>query len=294
MSAVAKSAGVSLHAKGKGKKNSIAKVDLCAVMTTSAAVWDTSQLFDANIKDPTMSAIDQFFAATRNLNILLPVRTSYSSQLGHLVLLGHMSATESYFRTMIRRAILIDKLSQHAVHDLDINFAAAQHHRDPKLLPEALFEKTSFSSSGAIANSFKSFLGIKGDPPLQVQTVLGQFSKVCQLRHCLVHRFGKLGSRNAVHLGIDSHKALLEKPLSVGYDDIQIAFDILRQCVTVVNNHVFFTLVTRIPDWKGVWAKDKKLFSSYYMQFATTTDSPPSDQADKVYASLGLPHPMRK
>lgn len=239
---------------------------------------------------PPLSAIDQFFAATRSLNILLPVRNNYTPQLGHLVLLGHMSATESYFRTMIRRAILIDRIAQAAVHNLDISYAAAQHQRDTKLLPEALLEKTSFSSSANIAASLKSFLGIKGEVPLQVQAVLEQFSKVCQLRHCLVHRFGKLGSRNAVNLGIDSHKGLLEKPLSVGYDDIQIAFDILRQCVTIVNNHVFFVLVTRIPDWKGIWGKDKKAFNSYYIQFATATDTPTSPDAKDIYSALALPH----
>lgn len=271
-----------------GAKTSLRKqpprIDICPIGAVFGE-WDTAPLFDPKQNDPPHSAIDQFFQATRDLNVLLP-RPTYTPQLGHLVLLGHMSAVESYFRTMIRRVILIDPTAQASVYHMDINYAAALHHRDMKLLPEALFEKTSFSSPGAILEALKNFLGIAGPAPPQVQTVLKEFGKVCHIRHCLVHRFGKLGSRNAVHLGLTKHSKLLEKPLAARYEDLQIAFDILRQCVTVVNNHVFYMLVTRIADWKGAWRLDKRRFQDYYDTFATATDQPSSDSIETIYGAL--------
>lgn len=260
------------------------RIDICPVAAVFSE-WDTAPLFDVNQSDSPQSAIDQFFQATRDLNILLP-RAAYTSQLGHLVLLGHMSAVESYFRTMIRRVILIDPIAQAAVHHKEINYAAALHHRDLKLLPEALFERISFSSPEKILEVLKSFLGIAAQAPPQVQAILEEFGKVCQIRHCLVHRFGKLGSRNAVQLGLSKHSKLLEKPLAARYEDLQVAFDILRQSVTVINNHVFYTLVTRILDWKGTWRTDKRRFHCYYNTFATTTDQPASDQIETIYAAL--------
>lgn len=260
------------------------RINICPI-GASFGEWDTAPLFDSSQTDPPHSAIDQFFQATRDLNVLLP-RTGYTPQLGHLILLGHMSAVESYFRTMIRRVILVDPVAQAAVQHMDINYAAALHHRDISLLPEALFERTSFSSSGAITDALKGFLGITGAVPPQVQAVLKEFGKVCHIRHCLVHRFGKLGSRNAVHLGLSKHSKLLEKPLAARYEDLQVAFDILRQCVVVVNNHVFYSLVTRIEDWVRIWRSDKKRFLSYYVMFATVTDVPPSDSAEVVYKAL--------
>lgn len=63
-------------------------------------------------------------------------------------------------------------------------------------IQEKLFEKGAIASKENIKESIKNFLGInlqKSEDP-DLDKILEDFSKVCQIRHCLVHRFGLLGS----------------------------------------------------------------------------------------------------
>lgn len=267
--------------RAKGPK----RFDICSVQSASS-ILNTSALFDTALAESDHSALDQFLIATRSLNMLLKSKAEHEVLLGHLVLLGYMSAVESYFRTLIRRVILVDETAQKQVHSLEISYAAAMHHTDPSLLPEALFEQTTFISKHNVCESLKEFLGIKGHLPQDLDAALDEFSKVCQIRHCLVHRFGKLGSRNAIALGLSAHGPFLEKPVSVGYDELQAAFVVLHQTVKIVNNYVFNAVVTRITDWKRDLRRDRSRFNRYYRIFATTTDAPPSPPLRDCYEAL--------
>ena len=64
--------------------------------------------------------------------------------------------------------------------------------------------------------------------PSDVDDILGHFSKVCQLRHCIVHRFGRLGSKNMIELGLTEHKNYLEKPLKLNFDQLNAIFLVCR------------------------------------------------------------------
>ncbi|MCV4861498.1 hypothetical protein OFB63_36165, partial [Escherichia coli] len=68
-------------------------------------------------------------------------------------------------------------------------------------------------------------IGMKGQRPIEMMKCSSEFMKVCELRHCCVHRFGKLGSKNAIRLGLAEHMKHLEKPIILNNDDLeQIAF----------------------------------------------------------------------
>ena len=65
---------------------------------------------------------------------------------------------------------------------------------------------------------------MKGQRPIEMMGMLGEFMKVCELRHC-VHRFGKLSSEKCNPLGLLNHMKHLEKPIILNNDDLeQIAF----------------------------------------------------------------------
>lgn len=268
----------------KGARN-IKRFSICSVQSTGGTL-NTSALFNPTSVKSEHSALDEFLTATQKLNLLLKPKSDHEVLLGHLVLLGYMSAVESYFRTLIRRIITIDEIAQESVHSREIAYAAAMHHRDLNLLPEALFEHTTFISKHSISESFKEFLGIKGHLPQDVESSLDEFSKVCQIRHCLVHRFGKLGSRNAIALGLSAHGPFLEKPISVGYDELQAAFAVLYQTVKVVNNYVFNAVIARIDNWSMALRRDRSRFKKYYSIFATVTDAPPSPPLRDCYDAL--------
>jgi len=260
---------------------------------------DTTQIFDKSFQESSISPIDQFIDNTNQLNrIYLNAPQPLTRELGAIVFLGYMSAVESYIRAMIRGLINTDEYSSRLVEARLVSFGAALHH-SRALLPEALMEDMSFAGSANILETLKGFIGIKGQIPSELKKPYELYNQACALRHCCVHRFGKLGTKNAIELGLGEHKELLEKPLLLSTADIEAIADILRTFVKSINNFVFRTLLDRIAknkddegkqmygaSWTWDYRKDKKRFSRYYSLFSSTMDSPPSLNAVDVYNSL--------
>jgi len=112
--------------------------------------------------------------------------------------------------------------------------------------------------------------------------------KVCHLRHCAVHRFGKLGASNAVHLGLLEHKVLLEKPLILDYIALQNAIAIATAFVRTLNGFLFNVLISRLPDgyFSGSYGTDRGRFLVYYRMFADRASSSKSAAPRFIYADF--------
>lgn len=265
---------------------------------------DTAQLFNGAMPDDSSSPIDQFIVNTDAINrIFLNYSTPLSgnpipSEPATMALLGYMSAVESYFRALFRQLVEIDDHARMLAEPLDVSFAAARYHK-PALLAEALHEGVSFAGKKTVVEMINKRLGIKGKFPNDVEEVLGEFSKICEIRHCCVHRFGRLGSKNAVTLGIEEHKSVLEKPFTPTTTQLQTIADALRTFVKTVNNFVFRELVQRIGTreaghgplysewtWTLDFRSDRRRFKMYYDLFASKNDSPPSPDLKTTYDSL--------
>ena len=236
---------------------------------------NTRSLFDKSYSEPlSSSAIDVFYEKTIELNKLIKKPEESTGALPNLVLLGYISAVESYFREIIRRLIIIDESSRLACESQTLTYGAVIVHEKPEMLPEALMENRSFANKKVIIDSLRELLGLKGSLPSEVEEVLEEFSKVCHLRHCIVHRFGKLGSNNAIKLGLMEHKECLEKPLTIDYRNFQEILLICNNTVKVVNNFLFQRILNRTADTSGcLWTwdfrKDKKDFKRYYDTFVS-------------------------
>lgn len=239
----------------------------------------THNLFDSSYKEPKISAIDEFSVRVRSLNILAPRPDDFDPFQGQLVLLGVIAAVESYLRTLFRRLIHFDPGCQDAVQKRDVAYGAAIH-LAPELLPEALLERISFISKENIEKAIKELLGIQGGLPPDVVTATEDYVRICQLRHCVVHRFGKLGASNAISLGLSKHGALMEKPLRLDYTALQSAIAICAGFVKSLNNFLFNAILSRVPEgsWSGTYRIDRAKFVAYYMLFAdkqSAIKSPP-------------------
>ena len=128
------------------------------------------------------------------------VEDDITRQLNNLILLGYISAVESYFRCLTRQLVWADELTAEKVKDLKITYGAARH-AEPELLPEAFLEDMTFIT----ADSIKALLsGVIGIPSQGIDDVIIEYDRICQLRHCIVHRFGRLGSKNASKLGLEA------------------------------------------------------------------------------------------
>lgn len=73
------------------------------------------------------SPLDLFIANTKQLHLLRS--GDISNTLSHLLLLGYVSAAESYLRALIRNLINHDEYIQSIVSDKAVSYAAAQHHK---------------------------------------------------------------------------------------------------------------------------------------------------------------------
>jgi len=241
---------------------------------------ETQGFFDISFSESSISPIDTFFEKTSELNKLIDDPDDFPGQLASLILLGYVSAVESYFREIIRKLILIDTASKRKCEKHSLTYGAAIIY-DSEMLPEAMFENYSFAGSKNIEKTLKNYLEIpKGDYSSDVIEAMDQFSKVCQLRHCCVHRFGRLGSNSAIALGLEDHKEHLGKPLNIDFNSLQEIFLVCNNMVREINNFLFEKVVDRSVSegsysWKWDLRRDRAEFKKYYDLFVSKKNPPP-------------------
>lgn len=244
---------------------------------TISVQLDTSTLFN-NSQELTASPIDIYI--NRNKYFLMKlgqierggIITNHDSNdidIYNLFLLGLVSNVESYFRRVIREIILADQISYDKCLEQSLTYAAAIHHTN-ELLPEALLEHCSFISFENIKSTVNTFTGLsfggQSIEQTEVRESIFLFEQLCQLRHCIVHRAGLLGSKNAIKLGLDTHKSFFEKPICLDLNFLQEASTICLNCVKSFNTFAFNTLINRYIEKNKqniIWnyTTDKKWFS---------------------------------
>jgi hypothetical protein len=156
-------------------------------------------------------------------------------------------------------------------------------------------ENITFSTAGSIENAIRDLVGLDRVSE-DFASALTEFKKLCEVRHCCVHRFGKLGSQNAMRLGFDTHGPMIEQPFSPSLNDtVQIAGS-LQTMVKTANNFLFREVLNRtvgasldgnLP-WSWHWHKgrDRGRFGLYYDLFAIKLARPGTAPASELYDSF--------
>jgi hypothetical protein len=261
------------------------KLSVC--MSPMNPTLPTATLFDIAHVESNQSAIDQYLARLQSINVLAPSPAAFDPLQAQLVLLGVVAAVESYFRTLLRRLITLDAECQKCTEDQAVTYGAAMH-LSKSMMPEALLERVTFVSEASLVDAIRQFVGVKGNLPPDVEATFKDYAAVCHLRHCAVHRFGKLGVKNAIFLGLKAHKPSLEKPLLLTYPALQSAIAIATGVVKTTNNFLFNEVISRLPPttWTTRWGKDRAGFLPYYRLFADTVSPTKSAPARDVYSKL--------
>lgn len=266
--------------------------DLCKVEAITVEL-DTSSKFYQKLEADYYSPIDLYVENTKKLNKL--IGESYNSTLGNLLLLGYVSAAESYIRALIRELVNSDEYIKLLVSEKNVSFAAAIHHKR-EILPDALLEDFSLASPYNVFETLKDLVGLKGPRPKPLVLPSSEFRKVCELRHCCVHRFGNLGSKNAIRLGLHTHSDHLESTISLSRADIEEIAFIVDNFVKSLNNYLFKFVLERSvknkddegkplyeENWLWDYELDKSRFTKYYRIFNTNNDVVRSMSIEQCY-----------
>lgn len=160
------------------------------------------------------------------------------------------------------------------------------------MLPDALLEDTVFSNGDEVKDLFKQLSQLKKVGP-GVDTALKAYGKICTIRHCCVHRFGRLGVKNAVHLGLEEHKAILEHAFAPKIGDLENMATAAHNLVLEFNRSVFRATLERLADprtgvgadWTWNLNSDRRRFSVYYDLFAIQEGDPKSPDLNEIYRS---------
>lgn len=266
-------------------------------------IIDTTTFFDINSNESEQSPYDQFLHNSIQLNknwALLRADQEIDPEMGILLLLGYVSAIEGYMRALIRRLVNCDPFSQKACESFQVTYGAVMHHHRNSL-SDALLEETVFSTGPSIGNALQKFIGSN---PLSGNTksLINQYDAICQLRHCCVHRFGKLGAKNAIALGLLEHSPFLEKRVVIRKAEMADIADLIFGLVKSINNEVFGYVLKRSATskltegasiglgWTWSVRKDTSRFAKYYSIFASRNDAPPSPPQREIYERFRSAH----
>lgn len=245
------------------------------------------------------SPIDKFVANTNAINVILAGATANGNptpELCSIVVLGYLSAVETYFRTLLSRLAHIDELTTEALGHKQLLFSVAMK-RPRESLAEALYED-SFANVKELRTRLAE-IGMK-QLPGEIEGALGTFESICHVRHCCVHRFGYLGNKNAQDLGMSKHQHLIGGIFSPSSDDLANIADALQVFVKTCNNHVFRFVTDRTVtaqgdprrefewSWNWLWdyRKDRKRFKAYYDLFAVVKGIPSSVSLKEAYSQF--------
>jgi hypothetical protein len=173
------------------------------------------------------------------------------------------------------------------VSEKTVSYAAALHHKKD-VLPEALLEEFSLASPFNVFETLRDLIGMKGHRPPSLIPPSHEFRKVCELRHCCVHRFGKLGSKNAIKLGLPEHSEFLEHQINLQREDVENIAFIVDNFIKSINNYVYKFILERTvknkndedggrpfyqENWTWDFEQDRERFEKYYSLFSTELDA---------------------
>ncbi len=132
------------------------------------------------------------------------------------------------------------------------------------------FEHISLASADNINNTAKKFIGIdlKSNG---LGTILGEFDKICEMRHGIVHSGNVLAGKNGIKLKLQSTNDITK--IDIGFAEFQEVMSICNALVVDSNKLLFVEISKRwatswrnTPGWNNSEAslKFKKIWSVFY------------------------------
>ncbi|MFI8712405.1 hypothetical protein [Brevibacillus brevis] len=210
-----------------------------------------------NINDYTISftsqegsPIDLFYVTMRELLSLAKIDfLEQNNTMGPLLLVGMISCAENYFRDVFSKIIRICPVSKACSAEQTIHLGSVVWHGGVEV-ERGAFEHLSFASSENVKSACKKFLNIEIKKDNSVSYILEEYTKVCELRHGIVHSNAILAGKNAVKLGLTKNGSTLLK-IKLGFKEVQECASIITTLVASFNSELFKEIGKRWAiDWR--------------------------------------------
>lgn len=191
-----------------------------------------------------------------------------------LILLGIVSATEFYFRSVLAGTIQICPLCRACASNHTLSLGAVDYYKMEEL-GFALLQNMSLSGYKEINKQTNKITGlnIKNKSPLDAALLL--FDQVCHLRHAAVHSRGELNAQNVANLGLDYNK---QRCLNLNFIGLQKMLAVCHAVVRAYNRFLFAAILERWLDPRqnilnGEWDHDQVRFDPLFILFHSEVDS---------------------
>ena len=220
------------------------------------------------------SAIDRYYKDSRSI-ILFASQGLLSAHawLGPTLSLSLVSCVENFFRNVMGDVINICPVSQKASAEKNINLGSMLWHSNKA--ERCAFEGTSFSNAKNIRSALRGFIGLSEKQVCELDDVLEEYEKVCQMRHVIAHSSGIVQGLNAIQLHIPrSHDEVF---LKIDYANLHKIAAVCLSVVLAVNEMLFGVIAKRWAiDWRkeSSWdvSRENELFRSLWSVFFSEVD----------------------
>ena len=207
--------------------------------------------------------------------------------LGRVLLMGLVSGTEMYFRTVLARLIGICPICRSNASSLTLSLAAADYY-GVENLGFGLLDNISFAAKGEVLRATKKLTGFEWEPRRSsVGTAIDEFEKLSHLRHAAIHARGELNPHNLGALGL---KKQSRTQLAIKFYNLQHAAEVCLNAVRAYDRFLFHQVTQRwIAHRKltGNWKDDKDLFCRLLSLFRSKEESRGGPRFVKhIYISL--------
>lgn len=193
-----------------------------------------------------ISAIDVFYNESRAILRATPTTLANSDWTGCISAIALVSLTENYFRAVLGEILKTCHITKKNAAENSISFGAVLWHPQEHV-ERGAFEHISFSDSRKIIEITRKFVGVELNNS-DLIPILNEFSKVCELRHGIVHSGRFLAGRNALLLDLPPSGQAMK--ISIGYGQLQSIASVCTTLVISYNQKMFETLCIR---WATNW-----------------------------------------
>jgi hypothetical protein len=259
------------------------------VCSPAGAVALSVSRFCSPTPTPTLSPIDGYM---RNTAAILTLGQAQALRqqpaLGRVLLLGIVSASESYFRDTLARLIAVCPKTRAAASTQTLSLGSVYYY-DRTDIGYGLLETVSLADARVIQSMTKKITDVDLSGGASLMAALGQFDQICQLRHAAAHAHGQLGAQNAHRLGLRHAPGRGNVILRVDLAALHEAAQICTNTVRAYNLYVFSKTIDKWlsgGELTGVWSTDRTWYAPLFDTFHSGVDGQKPSCAYHSYLDL--------